>query len=95
MVLPRDPDRELRKVLRVHELTERSPAAPDCEGRTVTLGEEALVDEARDHVTVLDGKVVPGTIDIGGDYRSEVASVLQEGPMGGGWGGVREREGFL
>lgn len=36
----------------------------------------ALVDEPREHVTVIDGKVVSLTVDVGRDHRCEVAPVF-------------------
>lgn len=35
-----------------------------------------LVDKTRKHVAVIDGKVVTLAVDVGRDYRREVASVL-------------------
>lgn len=45
-------------------------------GRVHLLRLVALVDEPREHVSVVDGKVVPLTVDVGRDHGSEVAAVL-------------------
>lgn len=43
---------------------------------TYLLSLVALVDKSREHVAVVDGKVVSLTVDVRRDHRREVAPVL-------------------
>lgn len=58
------------------ELAKGLASAGDHKVLALALGEVELVDEAGDHVAVLQVVVVMGTVHVGGDHAGEVAAVL-------------------
>mmetsp|Transcript_19044 Transcript_19044/g.41401 ORF Transcript_19044/g.41401 Transcript_19044/m.41401 type:complete len:324 (+) Transcript_19044:70-1041(+) len=76
VVLPCDPHSELGEVSAVNELSERSPTAPNAKRCVVSLGFVTLVDQTRNYVPLVDREVIVSTVNIRGDYGSEVASVF-------------------
>ena len=57
MVITHDPNSQFCKIERINKLTKRGTGAPNGEWSFIPLGNETLVDEPGDYVTILDGEM--------------------------------------
>jgi hypothetical protein len=76
MIVSHDPHTQFCQVQRVDELTQGRSTSPNGKIGVVLLGQKALVNETRNDVTILNGKVVMWSINVGGDNGRKVASIF-------------------